>query len=207
MAEPNKRPSRARERGATLFVVVLAITLLTGVGLYTVHSATLSERAAGNTRQALQARGVAEMYATAALTKFRHEVETDVRESDPNAPGTHYPCESNAGLTGVPCRSIPMGNLVASTGEPLIAPDSFGPLGTLSGVARVDLTDVYTERAPIAGTSAGSNTANPLNYYRATVTVAGALTPSATGSVACVEDMMQVTGQHIIRSHMLFGPM
>lgn len=206
MARRTKRPNHASERGATLFVVVLAITLLTGVGLYTVHSATLSERAAGNMSQALQSRGVAEMYATSALTKFRHEVESDIKESNPNASGTRYPCESNAGLTGVPCRSVPMENLVAPTGEPLVAPDSFGPLGTLSGSARVDMTDVYSEPAPIAGNSAGSGTPNPLVFYRATVTVVGTLNPAGTGSTACVEDMMQVTGQHIIRSHMLFGP-
>ena len=206
MTRARRRARGTSERGATLFVVVLAITLLTGVGLYTVHSSAMSERAAGNAREALQARGVAEMYATAALTKFRHEVETDIRETDPNAQGTRYPCESNAGLAGVPCRSIPMENLAAPTGAPLIAPDSFGPLGTLSGAARIDLTDVYKERTPTAGNSEGSGAPPPVNYYGGTVTVVGTLNPAGTGSVACVQEMMQVTGQHIIRSHMLFGP-
>ncbi len=206
MARTIKRPRHASERGATLFVVVLAITLLTGVGLYTVHSAALAERAAGNSREAAQARGVAEMYATAALTKFRHEVESDIIQSDPNAQGTRFPCESNVGLTGVPCRSVPMQDLVATTGEPLIAPDSFGPLGTLSGAARVDLTDVYTETGPNAGHDAGSGQAPAVRFYRGTVTVVGTLNPAGTGSNVCVENMIQATGQHIIRSHMLFGP-
>jgi hypothetical protein len=72
--ERPKPPRRSSERGATLFVVVLAVTLLTGVGLYTVHSAALSERAAGGGRQALQARGVTEVHAIAALSKFRRVV-------------------------------------------------------------------------------------------------------------------------------------
>jgi Tfp pilus assembly protein PilX len=210
MGRSGNRTKHARERGATLFVVVLAITLLTGVGLYTVHSAALSERAAGNAREALQAHGVADLHAIAALSKFRREVESDIRVSadnaNPDAPGAKYPCESNAGLTLLPCRSVPLENLVSPTGEPLVAADSFGPLGTLSGSARVDLTDVYSADIPSPGNSEGSGSPPPVKFYRGTVTVIGTLNPSGTGSTACVEDMMQVTGQHIIRSHLLFGP-
>ena len=207
----NQNP-RAPERGATLFVVVLAITLLTGVGLYTVHSAALSERAAGNSREALQAHGVADMHAIAALSKFRREVETDIKVSEdnanPDAPGKKYPCESNAGVAMLPCRSVPLEDIVTPTGEPLIAPDSFGPLGTLSGSARIDLTDVYRADVPTPGNSEGSGSKKneDIRFYRGTVTVVGTLNPSGTGSDTCVEDMIQVTGQHIIRSHMLFGP-
>ena len=205
------RKRHTRERGATLFVVVLAITLLTGVGLYTMHSAALSERAAGNSREALQSHGVADMHAIAALSKFRREVESDIQVSEdnanPDAPGEKYPCESNAGLTMLPCRSVPLENLVAPTGEPLIAPDSFGPLGTLRGSARVDLTDVYQANVATPGNSEGTGSSNrPIKFYTGTVTVVGTLNPAGTGASACVEDMIQATGQHIIRSHMLFGP-
>jgi hypothetical protein len=210
MERPARQNRHARERGATLFVVVLAITLLTGVGLYTMHSAALSERAAGSSRGALQAHGVADMHAIAALSKFRREVWSDIQVSEenanPDAPGEKYPCESNAGLTMLPCRSVPLQNLLAPSGEPLIAPDSFGPLGTLSGTARIDLTDVYQANVATPGNSEGSGSSNrPTKFWIGTVTVVGRLDPAGTGS-ACVEDMMQATGQHIIRSHMLFGP-
>jgi hypothetical protein len=45
-----------------------------------------------------------------------------------------------------------------------------------------------------------------MKYYRGTVTIIGQLNPAGVGSTACVENMMQVTGQHMIRTHMLFGP-
>ena len=203
-------PARARrssERGATLFVVVLAVTLLTGVGLYTVHSSALSERAAGGGRQALQARGVTEIHAIAALTKFRLEVESDIMVANdsinPNAPVMKVPCESNMGLTGIRCRALEPQDLAPPTGAALLAPDSLGPLGTASGVARIDLTDLYPADIPTPGNPEGEDSTK---MYTGTMTVIGQLNPAGTGTAACVENMMQVTGQHIIRAHLLLGP-
>jgi hypothetical protein len=193
---------RSGERGATLFVVVLAVTLLTGVGLYTVHSATLSERAAGGGRQALQARGVAEVHAIGALTKFRREVGSDLlvakRSIDSNYQGMKVPCESNMGLP-LRCRSIDSSDILPTTGAPLLASDSLGPLGTASGFARMDLTDLNPSETPVPG--------NPDVYmWTGTLTVVGQLNPAGTGANTCDQNMMQVTGQHIIRAHLLLGP-
>jgi hypothetical protein len=182
--------------------VVLAVTLLTGVGLYTVHSATLSERAAGGGRQALQARGVTEINAIGAFTKFRREAESDIlvakRSVDPNYLGLKVPCESNMGLPGR-CRSLDSTDILPTTGAPLLAPDSLGPLGTSSGFARMDLTDLNPSEEPVAG--------NPDMYmWTGTLTVIGQLNPAGTGANTCAQNMMQVTGQHIIRAHLLLGP-
>ena len=205
------RPTRLRrscERGATLFVVVLAVTLLTGVGLYTVHSAALSERAAGAGRQALQARGVTEVHAIAALTKFRREVESDIMVANdsinPNAPGMKIPCESNMGLAGIRCRALEPQDIAPPSGATLLAPDSLGALGTAQGFARIDLTDLYPADIPTPGNQEGRG--SPTKMYTGTMTVVGQLNPAGTGAAACVENMMQVTGQHIIRAHLLLGP-
>jgi hypothetical protein len=206
--ERPKPPRRSSERGATLFVVVLAVTLLTGVGLYTVHSAALSERAAGGGRQALQARGVTEVHAIAALSKFRREVESDIMVAndsiDPNYSGMQVPCESNMGLAGIRCRALEPQDLAPPTGAALLAPDSLGALGTTRGVARIDLTDLYPADIPTPGNQEGRGA--PTRMYTGTMTVVGQLNPAGTGNVACVQNMMQVSGQHIIRAHLLLGP-
>jgi len=49
-----RRPDRAGERGATIFVVLLVLTLLSAVGIFAVRSATQVTIAAGNSRQATQ---------------------------------------------------------------------------------------------------------------------------------------------------------
>jgi Tfp pilus assembly protein PilX len=62
---------RARQRGATIFVVVLVVTLLMGIGSMAVRAAHLATAASGSERQMTQARYVAEYglgFATAKLS-------------------------------------------------------------------------------------------------------------------------------------------
>jgi hypothetical protein len=62
---------RARERGATLFVVLLVVMLLMGIGSFAARSAQFATAAGGADRQMTQARYVAEygmMFATAKLS-------------------------------------------------------------------------------------------------------------------------------------------
>ena len=61
---------RSRQRGATLFVVVLVITLLMGIGGFAARSAHVAVAASGSERQMTQARYVAEYGLTFATAKL-----------------------------------------------------------------------------------------------------------------------------------------
>jgi len=206
MADSVKRaPSRSRrrsgERGATLFVVVLAMTMLAGVGMYTVHAASLSERAAGNGRQATQADQVAELNALAFLSLLRIEPRPYIQEAVNANPGE---CEMNAGLDpGTPCLQLTSNGLVPASGAPLIGSDSLGALGTLNGMARLEVTDVNDLQIPIAGHDLNKE---DLRYYRATVTTIASLNPAGVTN-QCVAGMMQTTGQRLVRAELVIGPM
>jgi hypothetical protein len=198
------RPGRPSERGATLFVVVLAITLLTGVGLYTVHSASLSARAAGSGREALQAGRVTEVHAVATLTELRLNAAPQLEqyytanETQPDV------CEMNSGLPGTPrCRQIPLAEIAPISGAPMLALDSLGPLGTMSGGARMELTDVYASPIPVEGADQNDSSTS---YHLGTLTVIGRIDPAGLGG-ACVENQMQVSAQHIIRTQLMLGPL
>jgi hypothetical protein len=193
---------RPRERGATLFVVVLAITMLTGVGLYTVHSASLSARAAGNGREALQAERVAELGGLALLSQVRIEGRPYVQDAVNADPGF---CEMNGSLPpGTSCLQVLSDDLHPPSGAGLIGNDSFGSLATLSGKARLEITDVNETKIPIAGHDVNDE---DLKFYQATVTSIGTLYPVAVAGNTCIEGMMQVAGQHLLRAHLLLGPM
>jgi hypothetical protein len=198
-----RKPSagRSRERGATLFVVVLAITMLTGVGLYTVHASSLSERAAGNGRQASQADRVAELNALAFLSLLRVEPRPYIQEAVNANPGQ---CEMNGSLAaGTTCLQLTSDGLVPASGAPLIGTDSLGSLGTLSGKARLEITDVNDLQIPIPGHDLNKD---EFRYYQATVTIIASLNPAGVTN-ACVGGMMQVSGQRIVRSQLIIGPM
>lgn len=192
----------SRERGATLFVVVLAITMLTGVGLYTVHASSLAARAAGNGRQASQADRVAELNALAFLSALRVEPRPYIQEAVNANPGQ---CEMNGSLTaGTTCLQLTSDGLVPASGAPLIGTDSLGSLGTLSGKARLEITDVNDLQIPIPGHDLNKE---EIRYYQATVTVIASLNPAGVPANACVGGMMQVAGQRIVRSQLIIGPM
>jgi hypothetical protein len=213
------RRGGASERGATLFVVVLVITLLTGVGLYTVHSAGLVAQASGNGRQALQTEHLAQLGALATMSKLVQTpgaltgAQLEARVDPANAED----CSSTRGVitsdTGVPfCLELnsdsptdfPLANDAALFGQ-----NSFGMAidEPITGKFQTETTEV-DKAGPVAGSSVGSASSGPRTvYYQAKITSVAQLLPSgAIQDAACVENMMQVTGQHITRAHVIVGP-
>jgi hypothetical protein len=63
--------SRASERGAAVFIVVLLITMLTAVGFFAAHSASLSTQSSGHIRQGTQAHYLAEFALNAAVAEIQ----------------------------------------------------------------------------------------------------------------------------------------
>ncbi len=55
------RRSRRSERGASVFIVLLVITLLTAIGIFSARSASLVDQAAGYDRQLVQTQYVPEL--------------------------------------------------------------------------------------------------------------------------------------------------
>ena len=205
-----KRRSRDTERGATLFVVVLAITLLTGIGLYTVHSSALLARAAGNERQAQQTAYLAELGALATLS----ELATNPGVYVPVAIQGKDDCRMNQGLstssvTLPSCYEKSSDTFVLAGTAQLFAADSFGTKEAsatsypISGHFLSETTDVAPALGPVPGMDA--TTRNAFRYYQAKITTIAQLQPQAA-TTACVQNVMQVAGQHITRAHVLLGP-
>lgn len=201
-------PSRRQQRGATLFVVVLAITMLTGIGLYTVHSTALIARASGSGRQALQTEYLAQLGTLTTLAQFS------------SAPAVYVPyalrgaddCRMNLGLVTSghakpACFEQSSSSLILPGGVSMFEADSFGNPGSLSadmtGHFLTETTDVAPTLGPIAGMDAASR--NAFRLYQAKITTISQLQPAAA-STACVQGLMQVAGQHMTRAHVIVGP-
>jgi hypothetical protein len=115
----------------------------------------------------------------------------------------------NYGLPEGKCHKLKVSELTPPTGAAILAADSFGSSTPLGGGARVEITDVYAASIPNPGgsMSASGGSSGPNNYYTGTVTIIASLNHSSAMGAVCVQDVMQVTGQSMIRSHLLFGPM
>lgn len=206
----NRPFDRAAERGTTLFVVVLAITMLTGIGLYTVHSAALLARATGNVRQASQTTFVAEVGTFAALS----QISTAPAAFIPQAMAGTDDCRMNLGLDTTvykaSCLELSSGTYTLATGHALFDSDSFGT-ATVAGSSTpaingrfiTEVTDMALTVGPVKGMDAV--TRNAFHYYEAKLTTIAQLQPAAVTN-ACVQNVMQVSGQHMTRAHVITGP-
>ena len=213
-------PGRGHERGMTLFVVVLAITLLTGIGLYTVRSAALLARASGNERQATQTEYLAQLGSLAALSQLSTAPAAYVSQAvngsriDNNLIDD---CRMNLGVDTTnakapSCYEFSSTKFTLLTGFGLFDADSFGTAidptsatyaAAVNGHFLTEMTDVARALGPIAGMDAVNR--NAFAFYEAKLTTIAQLQPAAA-TTACVQNVMQVAGQHLTRAHVRLGP-
>lgn len=202
---------RGAERGATLFVVVLAITMLTGIGLYTVHSAALLARASGNQRQAEQTEYLAQMGVLAGLSV----ISTAPQSYIPQALSGTDDCRNNLGIDTTiykspSCLELSSDGNTLLTGHTLFSTDTFGTAidpktsaPALNGRFHTEVTDVFMAY-PVTGMDVVNR--NAFHYYEAKLTTTAQLQP-AGAAAGCVQDLMQVAAQHSTRAHVLVGPL
>jgi hypothetical protein len=196
--------SRSRERGATLFVVVLAITLLTGVGLYSLHSSALVARASGNQREARQTAYLAELGTLAMLSDTSQDPALYVTR----ARDARYPCKNNVGYetaTAIPpsCFKKSSADYTIPTGAALMSADSFGAYSDIAGRFHTELTDVGPGAWAIAGQQMSQD---GFQFYQGKLTTIAQIERAGAGGV-CVANMMPIAGQHVTRAHVVMGPL
>lgn len=205
---------RRQRRGAAVFVVVMAVAVLTAVGLFAAHSATLVDQAAGYDRLSTQTQQLAE-YATLAsaaeLGSGTAASYIDMMQravSDPT-----QVCTSNFGLTGVPCYLVTYGRLNDRTKqlsqEALLenqeaTKESVVGNGYTQGDFFVELTEPRYVDVPVAGTDLSGTNGIAFRYLRVTATSYANFRPE--GTAACTNAVASVSAQQSMRSHLIVGP-
>jgi hypothetical protein len=161
------------ERGTTVFVVVLVLAMLTGIGLFAARMTTSVDAATGYARQAAQAQGLS-LYAGQLAASVLLNQAGIIKNSMEQAAtaGTGATCPSNRGTLNAYCayRShVELADLALRLNETLVVasdvtkPGSLGPkrlsadiLG-VEGTMQVEFLDV-ARAIPKPGASMGSNT-------------------------------------------------
>jgi len=210
---------RRRERGATIFVVLTVMTLLTAVGVYAARSASLVDRAAGFDRQFLQTHYIA-AYGTLAIAAELGTGSASMRvmqmaknpETCMVTRGLDYP-----GAGTAPCMKLSMEELAGRVGsfytgrklleqptESPLVPGSLGPYkaAALDGNFAVELSEPGPVSRPVAGTDVGG-TGTSFQYLRVTATTLGQVAPKVG---ACTEGNSAVAGLETMRAYVEFGP-
>lgn len=174
---------RAREEGAVMVVVLLVLMSATALGVYSVHSSAFEARAAGFSRQAMQARLSADSAVTATFAFIDDQgVEAlhNIRENSPATTLAPFEPELAAGQESTRLLPLNFTPFAAANGSPVSA----DALGARDGAAQpytptywVDINDEVLEERPIAGVRAdgGGN----LHYYHMSYTARSRMTLTA----------------------------
>ena len=222
-ARIRKLHRRSRERGAAVFIVVMVIALLTGIGIFAARSASLVDSAAGYERQMLQTEYVTQYGTLAAVTELgsgsakayvdqMSKGEDDCRavaKLPPAADGTKAPCyklfmsELRARVDQNTTGSVSTLFEAATKKDGETAPGSLGST-PLDGNFVVEMTDPGPVEKPIAGESAGG-APRFLNYLKVTLSGYGQVR-SATVDNACDEGSATTAAVQAVRAHALIGP-
>jgi hypothetical protein len=210
------RRGRARERGATLFVVVLVITLLMGIGTYAARSAHLATQASGYERQQTQARYIAEyallLVSSKLSTPSGYKILVDTANPAPTS--TCY-AQAAAAMISPTCslityqdRSAVLLGLQAdltTVGFNVCDPATIAAAGSLGPAAtecdfKVELTDV------VKGATRPGDQGSNLFYWYVTATVTGQVRLRAAALPVLDPTAGQSSSTQTLRSHLAVGP-
>jgi hypothetical protein len=204
-----RRRARSNERGTALFVVVLVITLLTGVGIYAVHTTALVDRAAGQSNQAAQAAYAAEL-ATLVAVAHLSTIEGGVRAKE--AESGLSECFGNQGIDvnvvqKPACLKLNQGDLTSQSGAPVLDSDSLSAVDAeapLNFRYEIEGTDMSRPNKPMPGMDLGADA--KLGFRKFALTSVTHVFPDGGGANVCAGGVAPITGQHQIRAHLILGP-
>jgi hypothetical protein len=213
--------SRGRQRGATLFIVLLVITLLMGIGTFAARSAAVATSASGSERQSLQARYVAEYGLSFAAAKLSNGGAQSYLQQMRTPPASVLCYGQNVSMPQRSCYRMlyaDMQNDVASGGynacEPAVisssAPGSLGGLRVVNGTTTwaecdfsVELADL-SEGFTMPGFDLGHG--HPLKFWYVNVASTGQARIVNTGAGALDPISAESSGTQLIRGRILVGP-
>jgi hypothetical protein len=201
------RVARQGERGAAVFIVVMALTLLTAVGLFAVRSASLADMAAGYDREGAQATLIAEYAITASAAYLANDPSTVLLGYKASIDRSPQPCQSNAMPGTFPspaprpgCYRLELAELQTSfnksTGESVFAPANLagGPSTSTSSLNAnettnatfvVEVTDASKTGVPAEGDDAKVSTITmtltAISQVRPAVACAASVSAPAAG--------------------------
>jgi hypothetical protein len=196
---PLVRRRLTQERGTAIFVVVLVLALLTGIGLFAARVTGSVDAATGYARQSAQTKALAVFAAQMAPNVLAKDKESIGVQMDlTKTSGTATQCPTNLYQKNGECAVRNHQDLIRVSGgtaetilasQKIDAAGSLGPQTTFSTLKGVEgnLRVEYFERCaapPVAGNSKGSNGAGPTTPFEYGITASAQIRPLINASNA-----------------------
>lgn len=194
---------RRDERGAALFMVVMVLTLITAIGVFSMRSASLVDLASGYNRQNVQAGLMAEYAARAAAT-YIGDNESLVESTD-RVPG----CAADLQLhnADAPCTVLKTSLLTTVYGDsaPVAFNDGLTGLLSLPGSPTTVQAEFVTELVEPGPANALASPGFPTGEFKQiTLTSIARVFPTDGGSVGvCSPASSGTVSQQTLRAHVI----
>jgi hypothetical protein len=215
MTNTQHRTRGRAQRGSALFITVLVITMLTAIGVFSMHAAGLADQASGFNRQGVQTTYVAEFAARSVTAEL---VGKEQHYFQHVSSGTDD-CRNNASLEGIlpdgqraPCYKLQTtelferidGQFPGNVGT-TDTQDVLGELsrGDLRGAFIVEMTDLARAGSPIAGEDVAQD---QFKFMQVQLTATGQVRPSSDDEAACTAAFSATSGLSNVRAQITFGP-
>lgn len=197
----SRRRRRAGERGAAIFVVVLVITLLAGIGVYAARSTTLSSAATGSDRQMTQTHYLTEYGMGLSLSALSVDLVPTVKRMQEQPDTTCYAMSTAIGARCIrlfpavlQARLTPAGKLIETPQGN--APGSLGRT-SLDPAFAIELTDgTYT--SPAQGYDRSPTSTAPFRFFSITINASSHIRPTGAPTWSSSESA---------RAHITVGPL
>ena len=211
------RVARCDERGAALFVVMLVVMMLSGVGLFAARSATLSITASGYERQMTQTHYITEysiLAITSELSTNRKDAYVRTMAEKPDSK-----CKASQGVTGATCYRFGYSDiegqlsaqdakakLVVASDQKTQTPGGLG-LGSLEPNFLVEMSDLAPANPPVYGNDLTSAGAVNLTYMAVTLTATGQIHSSIVNKSTVDNAIAGTASVETARAHLIVGPL
>ena len=204
---------RASRRGVTVFVVVLVLVMLTGLGMFAARSASLATSASGYERQMTQTHYIAEyaLLATAAeLSTGRLDSYINQIKQVPDPAG----CTAQANVKNKTCYRFGYSDLESRLPAPskfLVPYDAGNKTPSSLGQADLDanfiieMTD-FGPGPPVAGMDQSTSGAAKFVFKDVTLTITGEVRPRPADPTLVDTRYATSASFESTRAHLLLGP-
>jgi hypothetical protein len=206
---------RAGQRGASVLIVFLVLTMLTGIGMYAARSSTLSMSVSGSLKQRAQTRHLTEYAITSALSALSRDPSRYVNQMPKYMPvAGDTKCLGSANVPNATCFPFSYEELNTEATVPLILPADVaneipGGLGSSKVEAdfNIDMTDLQPAAPPVPGEALNDDSSVKVGYLSVTLTATGQLRPKPPNLAGFQQTIASSASVQMWRAHVVVGPM
>lgn len=205
---------RRRQRGMSVLIVFLVMTMLVGIGVFAARSSTLSTSMAGSSKQLAQTRYLSEYAIMNAAAALSRDPDRYVKEMPKYVAVAGDPkCYGFATAPNATCFPMGFKQLEAEANMPLIVPADVpnkvpGGLGLadLDPDFNIDITDLAPASPPVAGESLNADSPVKVGYLSLTLTATGQIRAKVLAA-NMQQNLATNASVQTWRAHVVVGPL